>query len=75
MSVRNLFVNLFVENGNIIMDTAEIVDKFNKYFVDIGKRLAPSIPTSQHAYTFFIMHEKYIMLIPCCFTQLTQMKS
>ena len=39
----------FIVDGNIITNKSEIADNFNKYFVDIGSRLAASIqPVSAH---------------------------
>lgn len=47
---RENIVNSFTVDGVIITNNAEIVEKLNEYFVDVGSRLAASI---QPAVTHF----------------------
>ena len=43
---ENDICNFFIENDVQITDKAQIVHKFNEYFVSIGSRLASTIPAS-----------------------------
>ena len=39
-------IHCFSSDGKDITDKSEIVERFNEYFVNLGSRLAFSIPTS-----------------------------
>jgi hypothetical protein len=51
---HNDFANSFIVDGIDILDKNEIVEKFNDYFLNIGSRLAATIPNSSTNFSTYL---------------------
>ena len=57
-NINNSSASNFDINGSIISDKSHIANEFNKYFTEIGPKLAPNpAPGIQHDYKFFLSQD------------------